>query len=136
MINVRLAPDNSGLGGVNFGADFVDWGVSNVTLQLWSGTTLVGETLRFEAVSRFTIPVVLESATGESSALVLGKGYMNRFMYLAPDAADAVIGEAERLRTAAFRPAHGPPERLPPARRRSTGRTRRRNGTRCWRHPS
>lgn len=44
VINVRLAPDNSGLGGVHFGADFVDWGVSTVTLQLWNGTTLVGET--------------------------------------------------------------------------------------------
>lgn len=44
VINVRLAPDFSGLGGVNFGADFVDWGVSEVTLQLWNGTTLVGET--------------------------------------------------------------------------------------------
>lgn len=44
VINVRLAPDNSGLGGVQLGADFVDWGVSQVTLQLWNGTTLVGET--------------------------------------------------------------------------------------------
>lgn len=44
VINLRLAPDASGLGGVQLGADFVDWGVSTVTLQLWNGTTLVGET--------------------------------------------------------------------------------------------
>jgi len=44
VINLRLAPDFSGLGGVHLGADFADWGVSQVTLQLWNGTTLVGET--------------------------------------------------------------------------------------------
>jgi hypothetical protein len=44
VINLRLAPDTSGLGGVHVGADFADWGVSQVTLQLWNGTTLVGET--------------------------------------------------------------------------------------------
>jgi hypothetical protein len=44
VINVRLTPDNSGLGGVQLGADFVDWGVAQVTLQLWNGTTLVAET--------------------------------------------------------------------------------------------
>lgn len=44
VIQVRLAPDLSGLGGVELGAEFVDWGVSNVTLQLWDGPTLVAET--------------------------------------------------------------------------------------------
>jgi hypothetical protein len=44
VINLRLSPDSSGLGGVQLGADFTDWGVSNVTLQLWNGTTLVSET--------------------------------------------------------------------------------------------
>jgi hypothetical protein len=44
VINLRLAPDSSGLGGVQLGADFPDWGVSSVTLQLWNGTTLVSET--------------------------------------------------------------------------------------------
>ncbi len=44
VINVRLVPDNSGLGGVQLGTDFVDWGVSTVTLQLWDGPSLVGET--------------------------------------------------------------------------------------------
>lgn len=44
VINVRLAPDVNGLGGVDVGADFVDWGVSQATLQLWNGSTLVAET--------------------------------------------------------------------------------------------
>jgi hypothetical protein len=44
VINMRLTPDSSGLGGVQLGADFADWGVSTVTLQLWNGTTMVGET--------------------------------------------------------------------------------------------
>ena len=44
VINLRLAPDNSGLGGVNVGAEFLDWGVSQVTVQLWNGPTLVAET--------------------------------------------------------------------------------------------
>ena len=44
VINLRLTPDSSGLGGVELGADFTDWGVATVTLQLWNGTTLVGET--------------------------------------------------------------------------------------------
>ena len=55
IINLRLAPDNSGLGGVQLGADFVDWGVSQVTLQLWNGTTLVGETNHVPATPGVTL---------------------------------------------------------------------------------
>jgi len=43
VINLLLAP-NVNIGGVDVGAEFVDWGVTHVTLQLWNGTTLVGET--------------------------------------------------------------------------------------------
>jgi hypothetical protein len=44
VIHLRLTPDASGLGGVELGAHFQDWGVSNVTVQLWNGPTLVAET--------------------------------------------------------------------------------------------
>lgn len=43
VINVRLAPNPNGLG-VDCGADFVDWGVTHATVQLWNGPTMVGET--------------------------------------------------------------------------------------------
>lgn len=44
VIHFRLAPDFSGLGGVQLATEFMEWGVSNVTVQLWNGTSLVGET--------------------------------------------------------------------------------------------
>ena len=58
VINIRLAPDNSGLGGVQLGADFVDWGVTQVTLQLWNGTTLVGEAHHVPATAGGTIALL------------------------------------------------------------------------------
>ena len=49
VFNLRLAQSSGGggaggSGGVECFADFTEWGVSNVTVQLWDGTTLVGET--------------------------------------------------------------------------------------------
>ncbi|MCU0770800.1 MAG: HYR domain-containing protein [Verrucomicrobia bacterium] len=58
VINVRLAPDNSGLGGVQLGADLVDWGVSEVTLQLWDGPTLVAETNHVPAMPGGTLAML------------------------------------------------------------------------------
>lgn len=55
VINVRLAPDFSGLGGVHLGAEFVDWGVTQATLQLWNGTTLVAETNHLPADPAITL---------------------------------------------------------------------------------
>jgi len=55
VINLRLVPDASGLGGVQLGADFVDWGVSTVTLQLWNGPMLVGETNHVPALPGGTL---------------------------------------------------------------------------------
>ena len=43
VFNLRLA-QNPNLGGVDCFADFSQWGVSQVTVQLWNGTALVGET--------------------------------------------------------------------------------------------
>lgn len=60
-------------------------------------TSLQGHELFFAAVQRFTIPVVLTNAHGQSSRLVLGKGYVNEFMYLAPEAEERVLEEAENL---------------------------------------
>jgi hypothetical protein len=58
VINLRLAPDSSGLGGVELGADFADWGVNSVTLQLWNGTTLVRETNHVPATPGGTLAVL------------------------------------------------------------------------------
>ncbi len=47
VFNMRLAQNSggsTGTGGVDCFADFTQWGVSNVTVQLWNGTTLVGQT--------------------------------------------------------------------------------------------
>ncbi len=58
VINFRLAPDLNGLGGVQLGADFVDWGVSQVTLQLWNDTTLVAETNHVPATPGGTLALL------------------------------------------------------------------------------
>jgi hypothetical protein len=42
VFNLRLAPSASGVG-IDCSADFTQWGVSNVTLQLWNGSALVSE---------------------------------------------------------------------------------------------
>jgi hypothetical protein len=42
VFDLRLAPSASGLG-VDCSADFTQWGVSNVTVQLWNGTALAAE---------------------------------------------------------------------------------------------
>jgi hypothetical protein len=42
VFNLRLA-QNTKLGGVDCFADFTQWGVSNVTVQLWNGTALVAQ---------------------------------------------------------------------------------------------
>jgi hypothetical protein len=42
VFNLRLASSPSGMG-VDCFADFTQWGVSNVTVQLWNGTALVSE---------------------------------------------------------------------------------------------
>jgi hypothetical protein len=42
VFDLRLAQSASGVG-IDCSADFAQWGVSNVTLQLWNGSTLVGE---------------------------------------------------------------------------------------------
>jgi hypothetical protein len=60
VINLRMAPDSSGLGGVNVGAGFGDWGVSQVTIQLWNGTTLVAETNHVPAVLAGTLVSLAE----------------------------------------------------------------------------
>ena len=43
VIDLRLAPNPNGMG-TDVSMDLTDWGVSDVTLQLWDGTTLVAET--------------------------------------------------------------------------------------------
>jgi hypothetical protein len=48
IFNLRLA-QSAGGAGIDCSADFSEWGVSNVTLQLWSGTTLVSEKLSVPA---------------------------------------------------------------------------------------
>jgi hypothetical protein len=50
VFDLRLTPDGSGLGGVNLGAQLQHWGTSNVTVQLWNGTTLVTETNHLPAM--------------------------------------------------------------------------------------
>src|SRR5207248_2919794 len=45
---LRLAQSPSGTG-IDCAADFTQWGVSNVTLQLWNGTALVSEKLHVPA---------------------------------------------------------------------------------------
>ena len=42
VFDLRLAQSASGVG-IDCSADFTQWGVSNVTLQLWNGSVLVGE---------------------------------------------------------------------------------------------
>jgi hypothetical protein len=42
VFDLRLAQSASGVG-IDCSADFTQWGVSNVTLQLWNGSTLVGK---------------------------------------------------------------------------------------------
>lgn len=61
-------------------------------------TSLDGRKLSFGNVQRFTIPVVITNADDQSSSLVLGKGYLNQFMYLAPHAEERIIRESEELR--------------------------------------
>ena len=48
VINVRLAHSSTGTG-IDCSADFAEWGVSKVTLQLWNGTTLVAEKVHVSA---------------------------------------------------------------------------------------
>lgn len=60
-------------------------------------TSLDGRMLYFYDVQRLVIPVVLRNADGRSSRLVQGKGYVNQFMYLAPEAEERVIKESEDL---------------------------------------
>ena len=43
VFNLQLAQSTSGTGGVDCFADFTQWGVPTVTLQLWDGTALVAE---------------------------------------------------------------------------------------------
>ncbi len=43
VFNLRLAQNTSGTGGIDCFADFTQWGVSNVTVQLWNGTVLVAQ---------------------------------------------------------------------------------------------
>ena len=43
VFNLRLAQNASGTGGIDCAADFTQWGVSNVTVQLWNGTALVAQ---------------------------------------------------------------------------------------------
>ncbi|MEO6184260.1 MAG: hypothetical protein ABIP71_14370 [Verrucomicrobiota bacterium] len=43
VFNLRLAQSADGFG-IDCAADFTEWGVSNVTLQLWNGSALVAET--------------------------------------------------------------------------------------------
>jgi hypothetical protein len=42
VFNLRLVPSASGAG-IDCSADFTQWGVSNVTVQLWSGSALISE---------------------------------------------------------------------------------------------
>jgi hypothetical protein len=86
VINVRLAPDINGLGGVNLGAEFIDWGVSEVTLQLWNGTTLVAETNHLPAAltnvlaTLGSIPGIIASPSlgvvslSDTNPIVVGSG--------------------------------------------------------------
>jgi hypothetical protein len=60
-------------------------------------TSLDGQLLTFGDVQRFTIPVVTTNDQGQSSPLVLGKGYLKEFMYLAPEAAERIIAESKQL---------------------------------------
>ena len=62
VINLRLSPNANGLG-VDCGAEFIDWGVSQVTLQLWNGTALVAERLHTPATPGGTL-VTLGSFPG------------------------------------------------------------------------
>ncbi|PWU12949.1 MAG: hypothetical protein C5B50_20390 [Verrucomicrobia bacterium] len=43
VFDLRLAQNTSGTGGIDCFADFTQWGVSNVTVQLWNGTALVAQ---------------------------------------------------------------------------------------------
>lgn len=63
----------------------------------FESTYLEGRMLSFGDVHRFTIPVVITNANGQNSSLVLGKGYVNQFMYLAPSAEDRIMKESEEL---------------------------------------
>jgi hypothetical protein len=60
-------------------------------------TLLDGRILSFGSVQRFTIPVVITNASGQTSDLALGKGYVNQFMYLAPSAEERIMRESEEL---------------------------------------
>jgi hypothetical protein len=67
----RLAPIGGGAGGppaVEVAADFTQWGVSHVTVELWDGTTVVGQTnlpatLGAPLVSLAEMPTLIGSPT-------------------------------------------------------------------------
>lgn len=62
--------------------------------------TLEEDVLSFREARRFTIPVVLASGDDRSALMEGKKGGAGDFMYLAPEAAERVAQEAERLRRA------------------------------------
>jgi len=71
VFNLRLAQNSSGTGGVDCFADFSEWGVSNVIVQLWNGTALVAQAKDVPA-SLTSALVTLSGFTGTFSCPSIG----------------------------------------------------------------
>jgi len=71
VLNLRLAQNTSGTGGVDCFADFTQWGVSNVIVQLWNGTALVAQAAEVPATLASTL-VTLSGFPGTVSCPGIG----------------------------------------------------------------
>ena len=70
VFNLRLAQNTAGTG-IDCAADFTQWGVSNVTVQLWNGATLVAQAKHVPATLAGAL-VTLGGFPGEFSCPSIG----------------------------------------------------------------
>jgi hypothetical protein len=110
VFDVRLAPSTSGAG-IDCAVDFTQWGVSNVTLQLWNGTALVSEKPHMPAM--LASPLVTLSAFPEilgcPSVGVLSLANTNPFTVSGLDCSRGVCEGTELRILAELTPDSTPP---------------------------